>query len=122
MVTNITNLSRSGLYDWMLQRLSAIVLAAYTLFIVGYILTTPELDYGQWSELFSQVWVRIFSFLALLSLVAHAWVGMWTIATDYLNRRAFGAKSVLIRFPVQLICFIALFSYLVWGIQVIWGL
>ena len=122
MVTNITNLSRSGLYDWMLQRLSAIVLAAYTLFIVGYILTTPELDYGQWSELFSQVWVRIFSFLALLSLVAHAWVGMWTIATDYLNRRAFGTKSVLIRFPVQLICFIALFSYLVWGIQVIWGL
>ncbi|MET4695047.1 succinate dehydrogenase, hydrophobic membrane anchor protein [Endozoicomonas lisbonensis] len=122
MVTNITNLSRSGLYDWMLQRLSAIVLAAYTLFIVGYILTTPGLDYGQWSELFSQVWVRIFSFLALLSLVAHAWVGMWTIATDYLNSRAFGEKSVLIRFPVQLICFIALFSYLVWGIQVIWGL
>ncbi|UYM15387.1 succinate dehydrogenase, hydrophobic membrane anchor protein [Endozoicomonas euniceicola] len=122
MVTNITNLSRSGLYDWMMQRLSAIVLAAYTLFIAGYILTTPELDYGQWHELFSQVWVRIFSFLALLSLIAHAWVGMWTIATDYLNSRAFGEKSVLIRFPVQLICFIALFSYLVWGIQVIWGL
>ena len=122
MVTNITNLSRSGLYDWMLQRLSAIVLAAYTLFIAGYILTTPELDYGQWRELFSQVWVRIFSFLALLSLITHAWVGMWTIATDYLNSRAFGEKSVLIRFPVQLICFIALFSYLVWGIQVIWGL
>ena len=122
MVTNITNLSRSGLYDWMIQRLSAIVLAAYTLFIAGYILTTPELDYGQWYELFSQVWVRIFSFLALLSLIAHAWVGLWTIATDYLNSRAFGKKSVLIRFPVQLTCFIVLFSYLVWGIQVIWGL
>ncbi|AMO55801.1 succinate dehydrogenase [Endozoicomonas montiporae] len=121
MVTNITNLSRSGLYDWMLQRLSAIILAVYTLFIVGYILTNPGLSYAQWSELFTQVWVRIFTFLALLSLVAHAWVGMWTIATDYLNSRAFGEKSVLIRFPVQLLCFIALFSYLVWGTQVIWG-
>lgn len=121
MVTNITNLSRSGLYDWMLQRLSAVVLAAYTLFIIGYILTTPGIGYTQWSELFAQTWVRIFTCLALLSLIAHAWVGMWTIATDYLNSRAFGEKSVLIRFPVQLICFIALFSYLVWGIQVIWG-
>lgn len=121
MVTNITNLSRSGLYDWMLQRLSAIVLAAYTLFIVGYVLMNPELGYAQWSELFTRTWVRIFSFLALLSLVAHAWVGMWTIVTDYLNSRAFGEKSVWIRFPVQLICFIALFSYLVWGIQIIWG-
>lgn len=122
MVTNITNLSRSGLYDWMLQRLSAIILAVYTVFIASFIITTPDLDYAQWSELFTQTWVRVFTFLALLSIVAHAWVGMWTIATDYLNSRAFGEKSVLIRFPVQLICFIALFSYLVWGIQIIWGL
>ena len=122
MVTNITNLSRSGLYDWMLQRLSALVLAVYTLFLAGFVLTTPDLDYAQWSKLFAQTWVRIFTFLVLLSIVVHAWVGMWTITTDYLNSRAFGEKSVLIRFPVQLMCFITLFSYLVWGIQIIWGL
>ncbi|MGI9273710.1 MAG: succinate dehydrogenase, hydrophobic membrane anchor protein [Endozoicomonas sp.] len=121
MVTNITNLSRSGLYDWMLQRLSAIVLAVYTLFLVGYVLVNPNLDYQQWSQLFGQTWMKIFSLLAILSIVAHAWVGMWTIATDYLNDRTFGSKSVLVRFPFQLICFVVLFSYIVWGIQVIWG-
>ncbi|WP_257254648.1 MULTISPECIES: succinate dehydrogenase, hydrophobic membrane anchor protein [unclassified Endozoicomonas] len=121
MVTNITNLSRSGLYDWMLQRLSAIILAAYTLFIGGYVLVNPGLDFQQWNGLFEQAWVKVFTLLAILSIAAHAWVGMWTIATDYLNARAFGSKSVLIRFPFQLICFVAVFSYIVWGIQILWG-
>ncbi|MGB1271345.1 MAG: succinate dehydrogenase, hydrophobic membrane anchor protein, partial [Endozoicomonas sp.] len=65
MVTNITNLSRSGLYDWMLQRLTAIILGAYTLFLLGYIVTNPGLGYEQWATLFDQTWVRIFSLLTL---------------------------------------------------------
>ena len=36
MVTSVTNLSRSGLYDWMAQRVSAVVLAAYFIFLIGY--------------------------------------------------------------------------------------
>ena len=121
MVKNITNLSRSGLYDWMLQRVSAIILAAYTLFIGGFLLTTPDVDYQQWSDLFEQTWVRIFTLLTILSIAAHAWIGMWTVTTDYLNSRALGSKSVLIRFPVQLVCFVVVFSYIVWGIQILWG-
>ena len=37
MVTSVTNLSRSGLYDWMAQRVSAVVLAAYFIFLIGYL-------------------------------------------------------------------------------------
>ncbi len=122
MVTNITNLSRSGLYDWVLQRLTAIVLGAYSVFLFGYILCNPDMDYYQWSGLFDHLSMKIFTLLSLLSLVAHAWVGMWTITTDYLNDRAFGARSVLIRFPVQLVCFVALFCYVVWGVHILWGL
>ena len=122
MVTNITNLSRSGLYDWMLQRLTAIVLGAYFVFLVVYIGLNPSLDYEQWSALFSETSMRIFTVLTLFSLLAHVWVGIWTITTDYLNDRTLGSKSVLIRFPVQVICFIALFSYVIWGVQILWGL
>ena len=122
MVTNITNLSRSGLYDWVLQRLTAIVLGAYSVFLFGYVLTNPGLDYSEWSVLFSETWVRVFTLLALISVLAHAWVGMWTITTDYLNERALGSASVWIRFPVQIICFLALFSYVFWGVQILWGL
>ncbi|RPO36063.1 hypothetical protein [Pseudomonas aeruginosa] len=40
MVTNVTNFSRSGLYDWMAQRVSAVVLAAYVIFLLGYLTAT----------------------------------------------------------------------------------
>jgi succinate dehydrogenase / fumarate reductase membrane anchor subunit len=114
MGISVTNFSRSGLSDWIIQRFSAVVLAAYTVFIIGYLLGNPGLDYAQWSEFFSNTAVRIFTVLTLLSTVAHAWIGMWTIATDYI-------KSTAVRFVFQLACFLALFVYLVWGIDIIWG-
>ncbi|SEM51713.1 succinate dehydrogenase, hydrophobic membrane anchor protein [Halomonas caseinilytica] len=114
MVTNITNLGRSGLSDWLVQRASAIVLALYTLFIVGYLLFSPGLDYATWSGLFAQTWMRIFSLLAFVSLAAHAWVGLWTVTTDYI-------KPTGIRVAAQSIIILAIFVFLVWGIQVLWG-
>ena len=122
MVTNITNLSRSGLYDWMVQRVTAIVLAAYCVFLTIYLVVNPGLGFEQWSALFQQTWVRVFTMMALLALGAHAWVGMWTISTDYLTEKALGSKALFIRFSFQALCGVAMFSYVVWGIQILWGL
>lgn len=114
MVTNVTNFGRSGLSDWLVQRASAIILALYTLFMVGYLLLHPHLDYATWSGLFAQTWMRIFSLLAFVSLAAHAWVGLWTVTTDYL-------KPTGIRIAVQAVVILAIFVFLVWGVQVLWG-
>ncbi|WP_110710169.1 succinate dehydrogenase, hydrophobic membrane anchor protein [Salinicola sp. CR57] len=114
MVTNITNLGRSGLSDWLIQRVSAVVLALYALFVVAYLLFHPNLDYVTWSGLFSQTWMRIFSLLAFISMAAHAWVGLWTVSTDYL-------KHTGVRFAFQAIVILAIFVFLVWGVQVLWG-
>ncbi len=122
MVTNITNLSRSGLYDWMVQRVTAIVLAAYCVFLTIYLVVNPGLGFEQWSALFQQTWMRVFTMMALLALGAHAWVGMWTISTDYLTEKALGSKALFIRFSFQALCGVAMFSYVVWGIQILWGL
>ncbi|WP_444678163.1 succinate dehydrogenase, hydrophobic membrane anchor protein [Halomonas sp. E19] len=114
MVTNITNLGRSGLSDWLIQRVTAVILALYTVFIVAYLLFNPGLDYITWSNLFAQTWMRIFSLLAIISLVAHAWVGLWTVTTDYL-------KSTGQRIGAQVVIILAIFVFLVWGIIVLWG-
>ena len=84
MVNSVTNLGRSGVYDWVIQRLTAVILALYTLFLLGYVLATPDLTYDVWKDLFSCTAMKIFTFAALLSMCAHAWVGLWTISTDYL--------------------------------------
>lgn len=121
MVTAVTNLGRSGLADWLLQRISAVILLAFTLFIASYLLANPDLQYEQWHGLFEGTAMRVFSLLALLSLVAHSWIGLWGITTDYLTERMLGARGNGLRWLVQGAGALLLFTYLVWGIQVLWG-
>ena len=114
MVANITSLGRSGLYDWMMQRITAVILAAYILFLLGYFIATPDLTYSDWNGLFACTAMKIFTLMALISLSAHAWVGMWTISTDYL-------KNSVVRFLFQGACGGIMFVYFVWGVQILWG-
>ena len=121
MVTNATNFSRSGLSDWIIQRFSAVILAAYTLFILAVLVSMPELNYESWREVFSKNSVRLFSVIALLALGGHTWVGMWTVGTDYLTDRQFGGKGTFIRLIYQSFCVLLIAVYLLWGIQIFWG-
>ena len=114
MVASVTNLGRSGLYDWVVQRLTAVILALYTLFLLGFVIASPDLQYAEWQGLFAQTWMKVFSLATLISICAHAWVGMWTISTDYL-------KAAAVRFTFQLVTAAFLFAYLVWAIDILWS-
>lgn len=114
-VKTATSLGRSGLQDWLIQRVTAIILALYTIFILGYILQQHYFYYHDWANLFKNEWMRYATLIVLISLIAHAWVGVWTIITDYL-------KPVILRFVVQVIVILALLGYLMWGIQILWRL
>ena len=121
MVTNATNFSRSGLSDWIIQRFSAVILAAYTFFILAVLVSMPELNYESWREVFSKNSVRLFSVISLLALCGHTWVGMWTVGTDYLTDRQLGGKGTSIRLIYQSFCVLLIAVYLLWGIQIFWG-
>ncbi|MCM2130333.1 succinate dehydrogenase, hydrophobic membrane anchor protein [Larsenimonas rhizosphaerae] len=114
MVTNITNLGRSGVSDWLIQRVSAVLMTLFTVFMVAFLLFHPHLDYAAWSGLFERTWMRIFTLLTLLSIAAHAWVGLWIVSTDYI-------KKSCVRLGVQTAVVAALFAFVVWGVQVLWG-
>ena len=122
MVTSVTSFGRSGLYDWLVQRISAVVLLLYILFLLGRFLMSPDLQYSDWQALFSHTWMRVFSLASLLALCAHAWIGMWTIATDYLTETMLGRAATTIRFLFLFVCLLVLFSYFVWCIQILWSI
>lgn len=121
MVTSVTSLGRSGLSDWLTQRLSAIVLLAYTVFILGNILCSGGLSYAEWSALFDKTWVKGFTVAAALATLAHAWIGLWAISTDYLTTNHAGPYGNVLRWVFQLICAAVLFVYIVWIVEILWG-
>ena len=121
MVTPVSSFGRSGLSDWVIQRLSALVLLAYVLFVVGIFIFTPELDYLRWQTIFSATWVKGFTMVALLSLSAHAWIGLWTIATDYFTNRLLGRTGTILRSLFMLGSLGILITYFFWCIRILWG-
>lgn len=120
-VKNVTSFGRSGLSDWLLQRVSAVVMTIYLVFIVGYVLSVGELNYSDWTELHQCFWVRLLSLFAVLSLAAHAWIGMWAVFTDYVTVRLLGPRATPIRVFLQLAMIAVTLTYVVWAIAILWG-
>ena len=114
MMQSVTSLTRSGLKDWFLQRISAVILTIYIFFLIGYCLGHANFDYSLWKALFYCNWMRDFTLLAVLSLIIHAWLGMWTVFTDYIH-------CVLLRGFIQIAVIIACLLYFIWAIAILWG-
>lgn len=119
MVTPVTSFGRSGVSDWLIQRVSAVILLSYFL-TVGFVLVSG-VDYLAWKALYAQTWMRIFSLMALVSLAMHAWIGLWVVFTDYFTERLMGTTGNVLRLAAQVFVIIVLFIYVVWGIQILWG-
>ncbi|MDA9296484.1 succinate dehydrogenase, hydrophobic membrane anchor protein [Porticoccaceae bacterium] len=122
MVTNVTSLGRSGLSDWLIARVSAYVMTAYLIFIVGYLMLTPDLNYTQWAALNSSLPMRMFSLVTILSIAAHAWIGMWCVLTDYITVRLIGPKATALRIIFQLGMIAITLLYVIWAIDILWGI
>ncbi|MGL5741174.1 MAG: succinate dehydrogenase, hydrophobic membrane anchor protein [Legionella sp.] len=114
MVTNVTSLTGNGLKDWFIQRVTAVYFAAYTFFILGFFLMHPQLSFAQWHDFFTHIGVRIASMIALFALSLHAWIGIWTVTTDYM-------KCTVLRLSVQMLVVLWLLSQFIWGLMILWG-
>jgi succinate dehydrogenase / fumarate reductase membrane anchor subunit len=114
MVNRIVVGAHYGLKDWLAQRVTAAVMALYTLFAVGFLQTHPELDFAAWHGLFHSEFVRLASLLFLFSLFLHAWIGMRDIFMDYVH-------PTLIRLVLHVLVILALVAYAAWAAQILWG-
>lgn len=114
-------LTGSGIRDWVVQRVSAVVLAFYTVVLLGWLIGHPDADYDAWRCFMLSTPMKITSLLALVSLVGHTWVGMWTVFTDYVTTHKLGSAASSLRFVLQSLMIVALLAYLVWGIAIFWA-
>ena len=119
MVTSVTSFSRTGLSDWLIQRVTSLVLLAYFVVIAYQLL--GSVDYTSWRLLFDQTWMKVFTLIAALSLAAHSWIGLWSVFTGYLTERVLGPKGNAIRLLCQLAASFALMGNVIWVIAIVWS-
>jgi len=104
-----------GLKDWLVQRVTAIYMALFTLVFAVTLFCLPEFSYEAWSGMFSSTFVRFFTFLFVVSLCYHVWIGMRDIWMDYV-------KPAGVRLALHLIVLFLLIGYAGWAVQVLWRL
>ena len=103
-----------SLRNWLMQRVTAIVMALYSLFMAAFLLVHQPLRFADWSGLFGNSWMRIASLLFLLCLYLHAWGGVRSILMDYV-------RSAAIRRTAEALVILALVAYVAWSVQILWG-
>jgi succinate dehydrogenase / fumarate reductase membrane anchor subunit len=113
MVENVTALSRNGVRDWLIQRVTAVVMAVYTVVLLACVLSVDHLSYEFWQDLYHHGAMKVLSFLVVLSLVCHAWIGLWTVYTDYIQVTG-------LRLLLQISTILGLLGLLAWGVMILW--
>ena len=113
MVKRMVSGAHYGVKDWLVQRVTAVVMALYSLFLGGFLLTQP-LSFSAWQGLFHSLPVRLASLLFLFSLFLHAWVGMRNIFMDYVH-------PTVLRLALHVAVILALVAYAAWAVQILWS-
>jgi succinate dehydrogenase / fumarate reductase membrane anchor subunit len=105
-----------GLRDWLAQRITAAIMALFTLILLVQVLFSKgPLGYYGWAGIFSAQWMKALTFAVFLALTYHVWVGMRDIWMDYV-------KPAGIRLALHVFTMVWLLSCLGWAVQVLWRL
>lgn len=113
MVERIVTGAHYGLRDWLAQRITAAIMAVYSVIVLVVLLTSAPISYAVWQDLFAQGWMRVATLLFAASLAWHAWVGMRDILMDYV-------KPAGARLALEIVVLLAIAGYLAWTVQILW--
>jgi succinate dehydrogenase / fumarate reductase membrane anchor subunit len=104
-----------GFRDWLSQRVTAVLMALFTLVLIVQLLFGAKLGWLRWSQIFAPQWMKALTFVAIVALAWHAWVGVRDVWMDYV-------KPVGVRLALQVATIAWLVGCLGWAVQVLWRL
>jgi succinate dehydrogenase / fumarate reductase membrane anchor subunit len=74
-----------GLRTWLLQRVSAVYLAAFLVYALVHFWRNPQPDYAAWHGWIASPAVSIACAGFVLALLIHGWVGLRDVTLDYVH-------------------------------------
>ena len=104
-----------GFRDWLAQRVTGVLMALFTVVLLLQVLLGGPMGYDKWAGIFAAQWMKVFTFVVIISLLYHAWVGMRDIWMDYI-------KPVGLKLALQVFTIVWLVGCAGWAIQVLWRL
>jgi len=109
-----------GVMDFIIQRITAVIMAVYTLVLIIGLLVMPSFTYENWKALFTfRVYAlplgQLLATLAFLALAWHAWIGVRDIWMDYV-------KAVGVRLLLQVLTVLWLLGSVVYFAQILWSI
>ena len=104
-----------GLRDWLSQRVTAALMALFTLALIVQVLLPGEMGYDKWAGIFAHQWMKLLTFVVIVALLVHVWVGMRDVLMDYVT-------GVGTRLTLQMATIVWLVGCAGWAIQVLWRL
>ncbi len=103
---------RSGLGEWVLQRLSAVYILVYIVIALVVFSLSPVSSYAAWLSLSSSLVFQISTLMLIFSLLAHAWLGLKSVFLDYVH-------PWRLRFVLQMLLATLLFGSAVWALLIV---
>ena len=103
-----------GLRDWLAQRITAALMALFTLVVLAQVIFSKgPIGYDKWSGIFSSQWMKVLTFVVIIALLYHVWVGMRDIWMDYV-------KPVSVKLVLNVFTIVWLIGCAGWATQVLW--
>ena len=99
---------------WLTQRLSALVMAIYSVFAVARFFIIQPSNYEAWVDFFLPLWWRLATLFFWISLSIHAWLGIRDVFKDYVPNPS-------LRNALQKTLVLSLYGYLVWATLLLLG-
>ena len=104
-----------GLRDWLAQRITAVLMALFTILLLAQVIIGEPISYYKWAGIFSSQWMKTLTFVVIVAMLYHVWVGVRDIFMDYI-------QPVGIRLTLQVFAIVYLVGCAGWAIQVLWRL
>lgn len=114
VVTNQASIKRDGIQDWVSLRATALIIALYSFYLAFVFITTDISSFAIWQGIFASLFMKVFTFAALVSIMLHVRIGLWQVLTDYI-------KPTGLRAGIQYVLNLIAFAYVAVGLFVLWG-
>ncbi len=75
----------TGLRAWLVQRVSAVYMLFFIVFLLVYFLFDPPNSYLDWHDWMLSPKISIAASVFFVALFAHAWVGVRDVILDYIH-------------------------------------